>query len=61
MKQKVKSMGWYIRRKADLHITTFVNLFKVMFKYKKRFARAIFKSSNVGKMLKQIETILLNL
>ena len=55
MKQKVKSMGWYITRKADLHITTFVNL------YKKRFARAIFKSNNVGKMLKQIETISLNL
>ena len=55
MKQKVKWMGWYIRRKAALHITTFVNL------YKKRFVRAIFKSNNVGKMLKQIETISLNL
>ena len=61
MKQNVKSKGWYIRRKAGLHITTCVNLFKVMFKYKKRFATTIFKSNNVGTMLKQIETISLNL
>ena len=61
VKQKVKSMGWYIRRKADLYITTCVNLFKVMFKYKKPFATTIFKSNNVGTMLKQIETISLNL